>query len=117
MANDWPMRIKPMSQVKPFVIYTQQIPLAWRTAAQGIIEPAGEKPSVWYHSLVAVAKPTGSVKITGYVEAEFTSNSPSTPSTNTLFCHKKHCYQGPSNSQHLMLYVDIGRCPLMMTNT
>lgn len=72
--KDTPMRIHLQDGAKPFAIYTpRQIPLAFQDQVkkeldsmvkQGIIKPAGDKPSKWCHPLVAIAKPNGGVRIT-----------------------------------------------------
>ena len=69
-----PMKIHIWEDAKPFAIHTPRlIRLAFQEevkaeldsmVAQGIITPAGEDPSLWCHSLVAVAKPNGGVRIT-----------------------------------------------------
>ncbi|XP_050709713.1 uncharacterized protein LOC126994436 [Eriocheir sinensis] len=69
-----PMRIHLREDATPFAIHTpRQIPLAFRETvktelesmvARGIITPTGDEPSPWCHPLVAVAKPSGGVRIT-----------------------------------------------------
>ncbi|XP_050705846.1 uncharacterized protein LOC126991139 [Eriocheir sinensis] len=69
-----PMRIHLREDATPFAIHTpRQIPLAFRETvktelesmvARGIITPTGDEPSPWCYPLVAVAKPSGGVRIT-----------------------------------------------------
>ncbi|ROT85619.1 hypothetical protein C7M84_010242 [Penaeus vannamei] len=69
-----PMRIFLKEIAQPVAIYTPRvIPLALREdvrkeldnlVAQGIIAPAGDEPSQWWHPMVAVLKPKGGVRIT-----------------------------------------------------
>ncbi|XP_068213279.1 uncharacterized protein [Palaemon carinicauda] len=69
-----PMRIHLRDGAVPFAIHTpRQIPFAFKDqvkgeldsmAAQGMIKPAGDDPSVWCHPLVVVAKNGTGVRIT-----------------------------------------------------
>ena len=69
-----PMKIHIRDNAKPFAIHTaRQVPYAWQEdvkqelealVTQGIIAPAGDKPSIWCHPMVAVPKQNGGVRIT-----------------------------------------------------
>ena len=69
-----PMKIHLREDAVPFAIHTpRQIPFAFRDkvkaeldslVAQGIIRPAGDKPSDWCHPLVVVPKNTNGVRLT-----------------------------------------------------
>ena len=72
--NGPPMRIHVRDNAKPLAIHTaRQVSPAWQEdvkkelqtlVAQGIIMPAGDRPSVWCHPMAPVEKPKGGVRIT-----------------------------------------------------